>query len=379
MKKDAASILLIDYTRHVEPTDKLPLGELVPLLLGLFGEVGSIMATAKKFHREGEAFAGYWHAVVEEFGDALWYFNAVCRRVGVGLDTVFSHVIASGEYTTALAASNASEWPIATASRLSVTPPLDPTLLELGKATAALLSLTPNSPNSKEALVSFADIYLKALQAAGMTFGHVAEYNIKKTRGRFLDPDLNTLPRFDEDFDEEERIPAHFEITISQRKSGKTYMQWNGVFIGEPLTDNIRDPDGYRFHDVFHFAHASVLHWSPTFRALIKRKRKSNPRIDEAQDGGRAIVVEEGLTAWIFSRAKLLGFFENQKSISFDMLKTIQQFVNGYEVEACPLKLWEDAILQGYEVFRQVRANDGGTIICDRNSRRISYKPPEAK
>jgi hypothetical protein len=65
----------------------------------------------------------------------------------------------------------------------------------------------------------------------------------------------------------------------------------NGVFIGDPLTDNILDRDGYRFHDVFHFAHASILHWSPTFRALIKHKRKSDPVVDEAQDSGRAIVV----------------------------------------------------------------------------------------
>jgi hypothetical protein len=50
----------------------------------------------------------------------------------------------------------------------------------------------------------------------------------------------------------------------------------NGV-VGDPLTDNIADRDGYRFHDVFHFAHPAVLHWSPTFRALVKRKRKSDP------------------------------------------------------------------------------------------------------
>ena len=65
-------------------------------------------------------------------------------------------------------------------------------------------------------------------------------------------------------------------------------MRWNGVFIGDPLTDNMLDPDGYRFHDVFHFAHAAILHWSPTFRALIKHKRKDDPKVDEAQDGGRA-------------------------------------------------------------------------------------------
>ncbi|MCH8048950.1 hypothetical protein IIC44_02535, partial [Patescibacteria group bacterium] len=36
-----------------------------------------------------------------------------------------------------------------------------------------------------------------------------------------------------------------------------------------------------------------------------------------------AIGVEEGLTAWIFSRAKDLNFFEGHTSISFDLLKTV--------------------------------------------------------
>jgi hypothetical protein len=58
--------------------------------------------------------------------------------------------------------------------------------------------------------------------------------------------------------------------------------------------------------------------------------------VDDAQDGGRAIVVEEGLTTWIFSRAKELNCFEGHKTLSFDMLKTVQQFAIGYEVEACP-------------------------------------------
>jgi hypothetical protein len=149
----------------------------------------------------------------------------------------------------------------------------------------------------------------------------------------------------------------------------------NGVFIGDPLTDNIEDPDGYRFHDVFHFAHAAVLHWSPVFRALIKHKRKSSKIVDEAQDGGRAIVIEEGLTAWIFARAKSLRFFEGQARVSFDLLKTIGQFVNGYEVAECPLKLWEDAIQQGYSVFRQIRTNSGGRIVGNRVTRRIEYRP----
>ncbi len=357
MKKGARSVLLAEYMRQVEPTDKLPPNDLQPILLGLFGEVGSITATAKKLHREKNAYAGYRHAVTEEFGDALWYLAALCRRLNIGLDAIFSDVVAESENESALAALE-----------------LDSTLLKLGEGTAAVLSLTGDTPNAKEILRSFADWYLKGLRAARITLDQVAEYNVAKTRGRFLETDRANLPTFDDAFDAEERIPAHFEITISQRKSGKSYMQWHGVFIGDPLTDNILDEDGYRFHDVFHFAHASILHWSPTFRALIKHKRKSNPKIDETQDGGRAIVVEEGLTAWIFSRAKELGFFESQSSVSFDMLKTVQQFVRGYEVEECPLKLWEHAILQGYEVFRQVRANNGGIIVGDRTTRTVGYK-----
>lgn len=146
------------------------------------------------------------------------------------------------------------------------------------------------------------------------------------------------------------------------------------MFIGDPLTDNILDPDGFRFHDVFHFAHAAVLHWSPTFRSLIKHKRKSDKVIDEAQDGGRAIVVEEGLTAWLFTRAKAMKFFEGQTSVSFDLLKTVSEFVQGYEVQACPLKLWEDAILQGYAVFREVRAENGGVVIGDRPARTLRFR-----
>lgn len=374
MDTQARSVLLIDYAQQIEPTDNLPFEDLQPVLLGLFGEVGSIMATAKKLHREGEAFAGYRQAAIEEFGDALWYLAAISRRLETDIDKIFSEAIRASGYKVTLVAGDTPDRPANTATRVKPISHLDSVLLKLGEATAALLTLKANPSNPKTVLLSFADCYLESLEAAGMTLGQIVEYNIAKTRGRFLVPDPNTLPTFDDAFEAEERIPEHFEMRIVQRKSGNTHIQWNGVFIGEPLTDNIRDEDGYRFHDVFHFAHASILHWSPTFRSLIKHKRKSNPRIDEAQDGGRAIVVEEGLTAWIFSRSKQFGFFTGHKSISFDMLKTIQQFVSGYEVEACPLKLWEDAILQGYEVFRNVRDNNGGTVIGDRKNRRVSYR-----
>lgn len=369
------SILLADYISQVQPTDRLSTDDLQPVLLGLFGEVGSIMATAKKFHREKEAYAGYRHAVEEEFGDALWYFTALCGRVGIRMDEILSDAATGNGYMTLIAANDLIDGPISRIATPLAVPELDPSLLALGEATSNLFALRHSAGKSKARLTAFAKCYLEALKAARVTFAEVVRTNVDKTRGRFAPPDLGTLPTFDENFQEDQRLPQHFEITIDQRNNvARSYLRWNGVFIGDPLTDNIRDPDGYRFHDVFHFAHAAILHWSPTFRALIKHKRKDNPTVDEAQDGGRAIVVEEGLTAWIFSRAKELNFFEGKSSISFDLLKTVQQFVAGYEVEACPLSLWEIAILRGYEVFRLIRKNSGGIVVCDRSARKVEYK-----
>src|SRR3546814_9804186 len=101
--------------------------------------------------------------------------------------------------------------------------------------------------------------YLDALYATGLTFSQVVQTNLRKARGAFLEPNPEDLIDFDAEFDEEERLPAEFRIRIDQRSSGKSYLQWNGVFIGDPLTDNIADPDGYRFHDVFHLANAAIL------------------------------------------------------------------------------------------------------------------------
>jgi hypothetical protein len=373
------SILLREYIEGAAATDRFSKDELKPIVLGLFGEVGSIMATAKKHRREEEAYVGYRRAVEEEFGDALWYFAALCRRLNFGVDEVLAAATRSGKYQTSIAATDLQAGPISEVSSVAVVPQLEDTLLRLGESTATLLLITLNDKAVKEKLVSFADCYLHALQAAGVGFAEIVRMNLAKTHGRFIMPDPSKLPTFDSTFSDEERLPDEFEIIISQRKSGQSYLQMNGVFIGDPLTDNIEDPDGYRYHDVFHFAHAAILHWSPTFRALIKHKRKSNRSVEEAQDSGRAIVVEEGLSAWIFSRAKQVHFFKGHRGLSFDLLKTVSQFVSGYEVEQCPLKLWEDAILQAYAVFREVRTHDGGIVIGSRSARRIEYRSAKGK
>ncbi len=367
--------MLADYASAVVDTDVLPPNDLTPVLLGLFGEVGGIMSTAKKHVREKDAYPRFRRAAEEEFGDTLWYLAALCRRFGVSLDTLFRDVTIGQDFVSFYAASDIASGAIAHVARPAQCLPLDDTLFKLGRAASALLDTKSGDPEIKSKLETFARCYLHALHASGLCFADVVRMNIVKTRGAFIAPVLADLPLFDDAFDEEERIPRNFRIRVSQRRSGKSYLRWNDVFIGDPLTDNIADRDGYRFHDVFHFAHAAILHWSPVFRALIKQKRKSRQEYDEIEDGGRAIVVEEGLTAWIFTQAKDLNFFEGQNRISFGMLKTIHEFTTGYEVAECPLKLWEKAILDGYDVFRKIRDAEGGWVIGDRDAREIRFEP----
>ncbi len=375
MRPQSLSIPLAEYVAKTASTDKLPPDDLRTVLLGLFGEVGSIMAAAKKYRREKGAFVNYGDAVEEEFGDTLWYLGALCRRCNIDLDNVFSESSSTDEYKNFVAANDFLDGPISHVATPILTPELDPSLIGMGKSAADLFDLMNDRDDSFKKIAKFSGDYLRSLVALRISFARIVHQNIIKTVGRFDPPDFKSLPTFDDKFGEEERLPEKFEITIDQRSSGRSYLRWNNVFIGDPLTDNILDADGYRFHDVFHFANAAILHWSPTFRSLIKQKRKSDPLVDEAQDGGRAIVVEEGLTAWIFARAKELKYFEGQDSLSFDLLKTIQQFVAGYEVEVCPLSLWEMAILKGYEVFRLVRSNQGGVVIGDRLARTIDFRP----
>lgn len=377
MKKEG-SLLLSDYAAEIAATDVLNQDDFNPVLQGLYGEVGGIMATAKKSVRERAAYPGFKKAAEEEFGDTLWYLAAICRRLQIPLEEIFAEAASHGNFKNVGAASDITEGALAyIAVPVAAPASLDATLVRLGQSAAALLGSTP----ARADLIAFARAYLDAIHAAELAFSEVARSNIRKARGAFLEPQLDDLAGldFDSDFGVEEQLPRDFKIRVNQRGSGKSYLQWNDVFIGDPLTDNSADRDGYRFHDVFHFAYAAILHWSPVMRALIKHKRKSNPKYDEEQDSGRAIVVEEGLSAWIFSKAKELNFFESQEKVSLGVLKTIGEFVSGYEVEKCPLKLWEKAILDGYAVFRQLKANQGGWIIGNREQRTIKYMPLESK
>lgn len=371
---ETLTTLIRKFEDVVRATDRFEEGDVQPILLGLFGEVGSIMTAVKKLKREEKAYTGFRDRVVEELGDAFWYLTALCRRYEVELEDF----LAPGDSDFGIFKCVPCLTSRETESRGKGTETgtvCNQALIEIGRSSASLLgSENMTKQQRSERIKDFIQPIKRIMSECDVTLEDALSGNISKVTSRFGPLNLADLPDFDANFPEYEQLPREFRIELRERDNKRVYLRMNDVFIGDPLTDSISQEDGFRYHDVIHLAHAAVLHWSPTVRALLKRKRKSHPEFDESQDGGRGVVIEEGLAALVFSKAKELDYFEGHTDLSFDLLKTIQEFVRGYEVEACPLKLWETCILNGYHVFRLARINRGGIIIGDRHSRKLLYE-----
>lgn len=212
----------------------------------------------------------------------------------------------------------------------------------------------------------------------GLTLNEVATANLAKVKARWAAERTEPL-RFDAALPVGERLPRQFEVELVDVNVGdrqRVRVSIDGMPFGGELTDNAYDPDGYRFHDVFHFAYAAVLSWSPVTRTLLRRKRKSRPLLDEVEDGGRAAVIEEGVAALAFDYARRHRMLEGVGVLDFQLLRTIKDMTSHLEVKQCSTGEWEQAILQGFTVWRAVLAARGGRITVDLDRRRIDYLGP---
>jgi len=204
----------------------------------------------------------------------------------------------------------------------------------------------------------------------------VARESARKAERLYSQGEVN---RFDDDFEEEERLPRQFSVTFSEKRNGKQLLvriMISGVIVGDSLTDNAHKGDGYRFHDVFHLAYAAVLGWSPVIRSILRRKRKSYQRIDEIEDGGRAIVVEEAISVLVFNEAHQRSWFNEESTVDIGLLKTIIRLTAGLEVQKCTAKQWKAAILQGYSVFKELKGHCDGRVVVDLDRQSLTYHPP---
>jgi hypothetical protein len=212
--------------------------------------------------------------------------------------------------------------------------------------------------------------YLAALaRRVGVPLSSVAAQNLVKTRARWL---ANDAPRrtFDADFPDRERLPRRFDVTFTTI-GDKVVVRIAGDDLGDPIDDNARVADGYRFHDVFHFGYAAVLGWSPILRALMKRKRKADTETDRVEDGARACALEEAIAAFVFEMARPYDYFDGAQHVDAEILRGARAVAGGLEVASRSPGDWERAILMGFSAWRGLRNAGGGVVRVDLGARTL--------
>lgn len=218
--------------------------------------------------------------------------------------------------------------------------------------------------------------------AAGARFDldleSIAAKNLAKCSANWARDALATsvVGRFDSHFPAKERFPAKFVIRfeeVIENDVVRVRASWDGKQMGQTLTNNAYADDGYRFHDAFHLGCAAGLGWSPVTRRNLRLKRKSDSRVDEVEDGGRAIVIEEGITALVFSYAIEHNWLEKVDRVDHDILKMIKKMTEHLEVSECSIAEWEAAILMVYPVWKEVVRNRGGAVKLDLTTRSLHF------
>jgi hypothetical protein len=106
---------------------------------------------------------------------------------------------------------------------------------------------------------------------------------------------------------------------------------------------------------------------------LLDCKRKSDPMMDEVEDGGRAAVIEEGVSALVYAYARTRDFLDGATEVDHDIIDMVRKMTSHLEVRARTDAEWGKAILVGFNVWRQVRKDNGGRVTVDLEKRDLFY------
>lgn len=277
-----------------------PKYEIIPLL-GLVGEVGSLLSEYKKMLRDGANHEEFHKLVSEELGDILWYVATVATTFNLDLEKV---------------------------------------------ATA----------------------------------------NISKIESRWHSPD-EKHGFYDEECSGDQKLPRKFSITFSTKEEEgikKVILKDNlgGEEIGDPVSDNTYEDDGYRFHDILHLTFWCYFGWTPIFRKILRKKyegtyKKRDSKTDEAQDSGRPQVIEEGIIAAAYVYAEENKFLEGTNTIDWQLLRHLKQMTKKLEVGDRSTFEWNEALLEGFKIWRKLIQNGGGTVEGDLHEQKLKYTAPE--
>lgn len=312
-----------EYQRVARETSQLKLGgpqSVVAPMLGLASEAGSILNVYNRYLRDGIDFAANRELLREELGDLLWYVAAVATACDLDLEEV-----AKTNLLRTL-----DRYPRHDSADLDKLPVLD-----------ASYPACERFP--RRLTVAFAEQPLPSGRAAAIL--------------TLVDAEPNAFPSGPID-----------------TKDGKTVGFRVGANLGDLLTDNSRRADTYRFHDAIHMGFMAVLGWSPTMRAALRLKRKSDQQTDECEDGARAIFAEEGLAAVLSRLASRRTAFLSETSVDGEVIEIAKAAVEDLEVERLPAWLWRRAISQGFRAMDQLGQNRGGYLVADLDVRTLWYK-----
>jgi NTP pyrophosphatase (non-canonical NTP hydrolase) len=306
-------VKLNEYQELAAETDQFPEEEdasagtelsrarLVPLL-GLVGEVGSVLVEYKKLVQAGPVHSRFREQLAEELGDMLWYLAAVATK-------------------------------------------------------------------------------------AGLTLEEIAQQNLDKTRDRWNRPKRRFL--HDADRPSEQQLPRTFAYRFTNEQvEGRMKLCVrdiaDGSASGDPLTDNSYEDDGYRYHDVMHLAFAACLGWSPVYRKLLKTAGKIRKRFEDipgeggrqkedAEDGGRAQVIEEGIVAAAYV---YYSQHPGTETVGWPLLRHIKELTGSTKIEVCVRTEaeWEVALLSGFRVWSELREYQGGIVRGDLNSGELLFE-----
>lgn len=304
-----------EYQRRAATTDQAPglaettsddtrdpkRSEVIPLL-GIVGEIGTLLGEYKKLLRDGEIHRKFRDEVAEELGDILWYVANVSTKFDLSLS-------------------------------------------------------------------------------------EIAADNLRKVEDRWK-PSSGQPALYDNGNPVAEQLPRKFEYEFRQRTiDGQTQLsirdRLRGDPTGDPLTDNAYDDDGYRFHDVLHLAFAACFGWSPVLRKLLRTKRQILNRtpgtVADAEDGGRAQVIEEAIVAAAYVYAADHDFLNGAAAVDWHLLRHIKQMTSILEVRNRSTWDWNQTLLRGFEIWRQLREHGGGIVSGDLEARMIEFTPVETE
>ena len=408
-------------------------------VLGVVGEIGSVLAALKK-HMLASSEEAVTESILvrgelrEQIGDAIWYAIMLAQRLEdpraqdifksdiemlyrqlsgrtrnnrrvqeeLGSERCAAFLAAAGPYKKNEAPQVDAYQEVAFITRRTENGELRNVCAAVLQQLAAQLSrdFLPNKEMAlnhevrpKDPVDALGEIiwHLSALASLyRLSLSGILQLTVKKAV--FRNPEGRPGPRHESE-KACERFPDRFEVHFVDQggEQSKMWLVQDGRVVkklGSTLTDNDHDGDGYRFHDVMHIAFAVYLGWSPNLRAFMGLKRKSVPKTDEVEDGGRAKILEEAVILEVHQRAQELErFFKEAEtttlgspynapgSLNFEFLRRLHELCAGHEAYENPKQDWEDAIRVGYDCYHKLRAASGGIIAVDMMERTLEYRP----